>query len=178
MSSLEKIREDLKAIKSELGRTGEKLQTSANKGNWHIGSFFRQTNLRRVTGFACWENNRGTILKFEITIKSIPSLVWGRSSLLFLVFIACGHGGLKFTTPPWMERWFIPGLVPSTNSPVPIYWAILKKIAHMSVVWASISLWLCGFVALWLCVFGCVLQELIRLKVLWVDARNQWDFGI
>ena len=59
-------------------------------------------------------------------------------------------------------------------------------IAHMSVVWAYVSLWLCNFVSLYLCIlvslylcifvtlylcmFGCLLQEPIRLKVLWVDA--------
>ena len=37
-----------------------------------------------------------------------------------------------------------------------------EKIAHMSVVWA--------YVSLWLCMLGCLLQEPIRLKVLWVDA--------
>ena len=32
-----------------------------------------------------------------------------------------------------------------------------EKIAHMSVVWACVSLWLC--------MLGCLLQEPIRLKV-------------
>ena len=41
-----------------------------------------------------------------------------------------------------------------------------EKIAHMSVVLAYVSLWLCGSVALWLCMLGCLLQEPIRLKVL------------
>ena len=41
-----------------------------------------------------------------------------------------------------------------------------EKIAHMSVVKAYVSLWLCGSVALWLCMLGCLLQEPIRLKVL------------
>ena len=41
-----------------------------------------------------------------------------------------------------------------------------EKIAHMSVVLAYVSLWLCGSVALWLCMLGCLLQELIRLNVL------------
>ena len=38
MSSLEKIRDDLEDIKSELGRMGGKLRTSANEGNLPIGS--------------------------------------------------------------------------------------------------------------------------------------------
>ena len=38
MSSPEKIREDLEQIKSELGNMGEKLKTSANEGNMHMGS--------------------------------------------------------------------------------------------------------------------------------------------
>ena len=45
-----------------------------------------------------------------------------------------------------------------------------EKIAHMSVVEAYVSLWPCGSVALWLFMLGCLLQEPIRLKVLWVDA--------
>ena len=50
-----------------------------------------------------------------------------------------------------------------------VYTALLsyfEKIAHMSVVLAYVSLWLCGSVALWLCMLGCLLQEPIRLKVL------------
>ena len=38
MSSPEKIRDDLEDIKSELGRMGGKLRTSANEGNLPIGS--------------------------------------------------------------------------------------------------------------------------------------------
>ena len=38
MSSPEKIRDDLEDIKSELGRMGEKLRTSANEGNLPMGS--------------------------------------------------------------------------------------------------------------------------------------------
>ena len=38
MSSLEKMRDDLEDIKSELGRMGENLRTSANEGNLPIGS--------------------------------------------------------------------------------------------------------------------------------------------
>ena len=37
-----------------------------------------------------------------------------------------------------------------------------EKLAHMSVVWA--------YVSLWLCMFGCLLQEPIRLKVPWVGC--------
>ena len=55
---------------------------------------------------------------------------------------------------------------------------LFEKKAHMSVVWAYVSLWrcifvtlyLCIFVTLYLCMFGYLLQEPIRLKVLWVDA--------
>ena len=50
------------------------------------------------------------------------------------------------------------------------FWNYFEKVAHKLVVWA--------YVSLWLGVFGCVLQGSIRLKELWVDARNQWDFGI
>ena len=46
-------------------------------------------------------------------------------------------------------------------------------ISHgMSVVWAYVSLWLCIFVSLYLCMFGCLLQEPIRLKVLYCELRN------
>ena len=38
MSSPEKITDDLEDIKSELGRMGEKLRTSANEGNLPMGS--------------------------------------------------------------------------------------------------------------------------------------------
>ena len=52
------------------------------------------------------------------------------------------------------------------NDPIiKLFW---KSSSHVSGL--SISLWLCGF--------GCVLQVPIRLKVIWVDAKNQWDFGI
>ena len=45
-----------------------------------------------------------------------------------------------------------------------------ENIAHMSVVWA--------YVSLWLCMSGCLLQEPIRLKVLVLMVKNQWDLGI
>ena len=38
------------------------------------------------------------------------------------------------------------------------FFSYFEKIAHMSVVWA--------YVSLWLCVFGFLLQEPIRLKIL------------
>ena len=50
--------------------------------------------------------------------------------------------------------------------PLPLLLSYFEKIAHMSVVQAYVSLWLCGSVALWLCMLGCLLQEPIRLKVL------------
>ena len=59
------------------------------------------------------------------------------------VFFPHRRGGLHFLI----------GLCPK-GSPV--------KIAHISVVWT--------YVSLWLCMFRCLLQEPIRLKVLWVDA--------
>ena len=54
----------------------------------------------------------------------------------------------------------------------PIIKLLWKNSSHVS------GLSICIFVALWLCLFGFVLQVPIRLKVLWVDAKNQWDFGI
>ena len=52
-----------------------------------------------------------------------------------------------------------------------------EKIAHMSVVWAYVSLWLCIFVTLYLCIFVSLYVQMfvarankLRLKVLWVDA--------
>ena len=43
-----------------------------------------------------------------------------------------------------------------------VFLSYFEKIAHMSVVWA--------YVSLWLCMLGCLLQEPIRLNVLLVDA--------
>ena len=42
------------------------------------------------------------------------------------------------------------------------FFSYFEKIAHMSVVWA--------YVSLWLCMFGCLLQGPIRLKVPWVGC--------
>ena len=56
------------------------------------------------------------------------------------------------------------------NDPIiKLFW---KNSSHVS------GLSICIFVALWLCLFGCALQVPVRLKVLWVDAKNQWDFDI
>ena len=44
-----------------------------------------------------------------------------------------------------------------------LFLSYFEKIAHMSVVWTYAS---------WPCMFGCLLQEPIRLKVLWVDAQE------
>ena len=49
-----------------------------------------------------------------------------------------------------------------------IFFTHFEKIAHMSVVWA--------FASLWLCIFGCLLQGPIRLKVVWVDAEEPIRF--
>lgn len=38
MSPLEKIREDLEEIKSEVESIGEKLKTLAYEGKWHMGT--------------------------------------------------------------------------------------------------------------------------------------------
>ena len=37
---------------------------------------------------------------------------------------------------------------------------------------------LCGFVSLWLCMLGCLLQEQIRLRDYELMLRNQCDLGI
>ena len=53
---------------------------------------------------------------------------------------------------------------------ISVFFRYFEKIAHMSVVWA--------YVSLWLCMFGCLLQGPIRLKVYELMRKNQSDFGI
>ena len=67
--------------------------------------------------------------------------------------LLCDNGQLHIHIPLIVER----------------FWKNSSYVSGLSV---------CIFVALWLCVFGCALQGSIRLKILWVDARSQWYFGI
>ena len=50
-----------------------------------------------------------------------------------------------------------------------LFWKNSSYVSGASVC-IFVALYLCNFVSLYLCMFGCLLQEPIRLKVLWVDA--------
>ena len=68
---------------------------------------------------------------------------------------------------PFIGLWFVSYYFLS------YFWAIWKKnsscVSGVS-VWIFVALYLCIFVTLYLCMFGCLLQEPVRLKVLWVNA--------
>ena len=81
MSSPEKIREDLEEIKSELGGMGENLKTSANEGNWHMGSI-------SILVFQA--------MKFQ---SSVFEPNWAIRPELVPVFIDTAR---NFSTTPWM----------------------------------------------------------------------------
>ena len=55
---------------------------------------------------------------------------------------------------------------------------LMKKIAHMSVVWAymNVSLWLCVFVVLYVRMFILGANK-VEGTMSWM-FRNQWDLGI
>ena len=87
--------------------------------------------------------------------SSIPSLDRSR----YLEFLnRNGPAQEDWNAFPWC---FVPNyLITELSSCDPLL-SYFEKIAHISVVWA--------YVSLWLCMIGCLLQGPIRLKVLWID---------
>ena len=94
----------------------------------------------------------------------------------------CRRLSLRFEFP--LSVFFLPSyecapsgesLLLCDNGQLHIHIPLLNFFEKNSSYVSGLSVWI--FLALWLCVFGCQCQGPIRLKVLWVDARNQRDFG-
>ena len=96
---------------------------------------------------SCHELYFSVVLRiiFPMCIKNYfligPRIIFHGIANLFLVYNALRALHLKWTGS---------SLLTSLGDH---FWAILKKIAHMSVVWVYVSLWLCIFVTLYLCIF-------------------------
>ena len=52
-----------------------------------------------------------------------------------------------------------------------------EKIAHMSVVWAYVSLWLCIFVTLYLCIFVTLYVRMFVARANKVEGTISWCLG-